>query len=100
MEVVRFRIREKGVRIPKLGDVATESHGRVIGDVTSCALDTEGFLVGMAYVDRRHSEPGSEINVFPHPTREGWDKPYDELEPGDRLVLHSEATVTSRFMKG
>jgi len=101
MGVVRFRIAEKGVRIPKLGDVVAESHGRVIGQVTSCSIDTEGYLVGLACVDRRHGKEGTELNIFPHPypSRERWEKPYDELEIGDRLVLHSEATVIRRFMK-
>jgi len=99
MEVVRFRIEEKGVRVPKPGDVVTESHGRVVGQVTSCAMDTEGYLVGQAYVDRRHAEVGTELNVFPRPARETWDKPYDEIEVGDRLVMHNEATVVSRFMR-
>ncbi|MCK4315728.1 MAG: glycine cleavage system aminomethyltransferase GcvT, partial [Anaerolineae bacterium] len=76
MTVVRFRIEEKGVRVPKQEDVVTESHGRVIGQVTSCAMDTRGYLVGLAYVDQRHAKKGAEINIFPHPTREGWEKPY------------------------
>jgi len=99
MEVARFRIEEKGVHVPKLEDVVTESHGRVIGQVTSCALDTEGYLVGLAYVDQRHTKVGTEINIFPRPTREDWEKPYEELEMGDRLVLHNEATIVSRFMQ-
>jgi glycine hydroxymethyltransferase len=100
MTVVRFRIAEKGVRVPKQEDVVAEGHGRVIGQVTSCAMDTEGYLVGQACVDQRHAEEGTQINIFPRPTREDWDKPYGELEVGDRLVLHAEATVVSRFMKG
>jgi glycine hydroxymethyltransferase len=99
MTVVRFRIEEKGVRIPKPEDVVTESHGRVIGQVTSCAMDTEGYLVGQAYISERHAKVGTEVNIFPRPTREAWDKPYEELEVGDRLVLHNEAVVVSRFMK-
>ena len=99
MTVARFRIAERGVRVPKQEDVVTESHGRVIGQVTSCAMDTEGYLVGQAYIDQRHAEEGAEINIFPRPTREGWEKPYEELEMGDRLVMHNEATVVSRFMK-
>ena len=97
--VVRFRIAEKGVRVPKQEDVVTDGRGRVIGQVTSCAMDTEGYLVGQACVDQRHAEEGTQINIFPRPTREDWDKPYGELEVGDRLVLHAEATVVSRFMK-
>jgi len=99
MTIARFRFAEKGVRVPKQEDVVTESHGRVIGQVTSCAMDTQGYLVGQAYIDQRHAAKGTEINVFPRPTREDWDKPYEELEMGDRLVLHNEATVVSRFMK-
>jgi glycine hydroxymethyltransferase len=99
MTVARFSIAERGVRVPKQEDVVTESHGRVIGQVTSCAMDTEGYLVGQAYIDERHAEEGAEINIFPRPTREDWEKPYEELEMGDRLVVHNEATVMSRFMK-
>ena len=97
MEVVRFRIQEKGVRMPRQGDAVADGHGRVIGQVTSCAQGTEGYLVGLAAVDQRHAEVGETLNVFPHPTREDWDKPYDELQVGDRLVVHSEAGVISRF---
>lgn len=99
MGIIRFRIEEKGVRVPKQGDVVVDSKGRVIGQVTSCAMDTEGYLVGMAYVDLRHSKPGTPINIFPRPTREAWDKPYEELEVGDRLVMHNEAVVVKRFMR-
>ncbi|MFQ6100240.1 MAG: glycine cleavage system aminomethyltransferase GcvT [Anaerolineae bacterium] len=97
MTVVRFRIAEKGMRVPRLEDVVTDSRGRVIGEVTSCAMDTEGYLVGMAYIDQRYAKEGEEIGVFPHPTREDWDKPYEELKVGDRLVMHSEAKVIRRF---
>jgi glycine hydroxymethyltransferase len=99
MVVVRFHIGRKGVRIPKLEDVVVDNHGRVMGQVTSCAMGKEGHLVGQAYIDERHATVGSEINIFPHPAREDWDKPYEELEIGDRLVLHSEATVVERFMR-
>ena len=99
MAVARFRIARKGVRVPKAEDVVVDGHGRVIGQVTSCSMDTEGYLVGQACIEQRHARKGEEINIFPHPTREDWDKPYDELELGDRLVLHSEATIVSRFLR-
>jgi glycine hydroxymethyltransferase len=99
MEVVRFRIGERGVRVPKLQDIVVDGHGRVIGQVTSCALDGDGYLVGQAYVDERHAAEGTEINVFPRPTREDWDKPYELLEVGDKLVLHSQARVIPRFLR-
>ncbi len=98
MRVVRFRIEEKGVRVPKLGDMVAESRGRVVGQVTSCATDTQGFLVGQAYIDERHATKGTSLNIFPRPTREAWEKPYEDLQVGDHLVVHSEATVVSRFL--
>jgi glycine hydroxymethyltransferase len=99
MVVVRFSIARKGVRVPKLEDVVVDNHGRVIGQVTSCSMGSEGNLVGQAYIDQRRAGVGEGINIFPHPTREDWDKPYDDLELGDRLVLYSEATVVRRFMR-
>jgi glycine hydroxymethyltransferase len=99
MTVVRFRIERKGVRVPKLKDVVVDNHGRVIGQVTSCSMGTDGLLVGQACIERRQARTGTGINIFPHPTREDWEKPYDELEMGDRLVLHSEATIVSRFLR-
>ena len=94
----RLKVAEKGVRVPKQKDVVTDNRGRVIGEVTSCAMDTEGYLVGQAYIDERLAEVGTDITIIPHPTREAWEKPYDELEVGDRLVMHNEAKVIRRFM--
>jgi len=99
MEVVRFRVEERGVRVPKQGDAVVGGPGRVIGQVTSCAQDTEGFLVGLAIVDRRYTDVGTDLGVFPHPSRGAWDKPYEELEVGDRVTMHLEAEVISRFMR-
>jgi glycine hydroxymethyltransferase len=99
MEVVRFRVEERGVRVPKQGDAVTESRGRVIGQVTSCAQDTEGFLIGLASVDKRYTEKGTQLGVFPRPSRGQWDKPYEDLEVGDRVTMHMEAELVSRFMR-
>ncbi len=99
MEVVRFRVEERGVHVPKQGDAVADSRGRVIGQVTSCAQDTEGFLVGLASVDKRYAEEGTELGIFPRPSRGAWEKPYDELEVGDRVTMHLEAEVVRRFMR-
>lgn len=99
MELIRFRVEERGVRVPKQGDAVTESRGRVIGQVTSCAQDTEGLLVGLAIIDRRYADRGTELGIFPRPSRGVWDKPYDELEVGDRVAMHLEAQVIGRFMR-
>ncbi|MCX7680695.1 MAG: hypothetical protein N2508_01795, partial [Anaerolineae bacterium] len=99
MTVVRFRMDERDLPFPRPGDVVTESHGKVIGRVTSCARSTEGALVGLACVDREYAKNGSEINIFSAPLWESWSKPYQELEIGDRLVVPCKGRVVERFMK-
>ena len=94
--VVRFRINERGGPMPEPGDRVVDRRGRVIGEVTSAARDTDGELIGMACVDQRFSEVGSEINVMAV-ARDPTKKPLEELEIGDRVVLASEATVLPRF---
>lgn len=96
MAVIRFRLGERGVPMPEQGDRVADRRGRVIGQVTSCARDTEGLLLGMACVDQRFAQPGAEVNVFAT-AREPTEKPLDQLEIGDRVALASEAVVLDRF---
>ena len=42
----------------RLGDPVVDRGGRYIGRVTSCALGTDGFQVGLAYVERKYNRPG------------------------------------------
>ncbi|MDH7486720.1 MAG: glycine cleavage system aminomethyltransferase GcvT [Anaerolineae bacterium] len=95
--VIRFRMREKGVRVPKTGDPVTDKRGQVIGYVTSCSLDSEGYLLGLAYVEKRYNRPGTPIAIFNLPSRPQPEKSPQELQPGDRVLLHDEAVVLSRF---
>jgi len=96
MEIIRFRLNEKNVPMPNQGDRVVDRRGRVIGQVTSCAQDTEGHLLGMAYVDRRFAKPGEEIHVLAT-ARKPTEKPLETLEVGDRIPLASEGTVLERF---
>jgi len=97
MEIVRFRMNEKGVRMARLGDPVVDKSGRYIGRVTSCALGTDGFQVGLAYVERKYNRPGEQIGIIPLPARIPPAKPVDELDLGDRLLLQQWATVLTRF---
>jgi len=96
MAIIRFRLAEKGVPVPNQGDRVVDRRGRVIGQVTSCAMDTEGYLVGMAYVDRRFAEPGEDIFVFAV-SRAPSGKPLEELELGDRVAMATPGKVLERF---
>jgi glycine hydroxymethyltransferase len=98
MEVLRFRMNERGVRMTKLGDLVVDRRGKYIGRVTSCALDTEGFQIGLAYVDRKYNREGTSIGIIslPHdkvpPT-----KSVEEMALGDKMLLQERATVLTRF---
>jgi len=99
MAVARFRMISKGVRIVKPGDlVASSRTQQIVGHVTSCAVDAEGFQVGMTYLDRRFTREGTKIALIPAPAGERAQcTPLGELRIGDRFPLQVEATVLSRF---
>jgi glycine hydroxymethyltransferase len=96
--VARFRMVERGVRVPQQGDPVVSLKGRVIGKVTSCSIDTEGHLVGQAYIKSNHAEPDTPIAMF-QTTRVWASKPRDALNVGDQVQLHDRGVVLSRFMK-
>ncbi len=92
-EVIRFRINEKGVRIPHTGDPVVNRKGQQIGHVTSCSIDLEGYLVGLAIVEKRYNVPETPVAIFPL-----GGKSLDEaLLQGRRVTLPVEATVLTRF---
>ncbi|MBI4926279.1 MAG: glycine cleavage system aminomethyltransferase GcvT, partial [Anaerolineae bacterium] len=62
--VVRFRFNEKGVRVAHLGDPAVDTRGRVIGYVTSCSIDCEGYLTGQAYLESKAAVEGTPIAIY------------------------------------
>jgi glycine hydroxymethyltransferase len=91
--LIRFRVDEKGTRRPDTGDPVVDRRGREIGNVTSCSIDVEGFLVGLAIVNKRYNVPGTPIAIFP---LRG--KSLDEaLMRGRRVALPIGATVLTRF---
>ncbi len=96
-ELIRWRMDQKGVRRPSIGDPVVNKRGQSIGYVTSCSIDAEGYLLGLAIVNRRYTEEGTPINIFVLPTRPRPEKPKPELEMGDKVMLPVEATVLLRF---
>lgn len=94
--VARFRFNEKGVRMAHGGDPVVDRRGRVIGFVTSCAIDTEGYLTGQAYIELKSAVQGTPIFVYQGaPTSPG--KAPAEVRLGDKMVLPTPATILSRF---
>ncbi|MGC8779280.1 MAG: glycine cleavage system aminomethyltransferase GcvT [Anaerolineae bacterium] len=98
MQVVRFRMNERGVRMPKTGDPVISRKGQAIGYVTSAAVDVDGIILGMAYVQSRYARPGEEIGIYALPPKPLIERPNKaELVPGDKVSLPDYATLLPRF---
>jgi len=95
-EIVRFRFDEKGVRMAHYGDPVVDPRGRVIGKVTSCAVDAEGYLLGQAYLERKYTAPGTPVAVFQSASDKAAKAPA-ALETGDRVAVPTPASVLTRF---
>jgi len=98
MEIARFRMNERGVRMPKNGDPVINKKGQAIGWVTSAAVDVDGLILGLAYIQSRYHRPGEEIGIFNVPAKPVEEKSNKaELEPGDKVQLPDTATLLTRF---
>ena len=98
LEIARFRMNERGVRMPKTGDPVVNRRGRAVGWVTSAAVDVDGRILGLAYVESRYHREGDQVGIFSLPARpvvEKEDKAH--LEPGDKIQLPDAATILTRF---
>jgi glycine hydroxymethyltransferase len=98
-EIVRFRMDNKGARPPHQGDPVMDKKGRVIGFVTSCSIDTEGYQLGQAYLKQDQSDEGTPVLVFAGAGRTKAGKAPGDLGLGDKLPMPEPATVLSRFPK-
>ena len=96
--VIRFRFNDKGVRMAHHGDPILEAKGRMIGRVTSCAIDSEGYLTGQAVVEEKYAIEGATINVYQSASDKP-QRPPAELTEGDKVALPGAATIMPRFMK-
>lgn len=96
--VVRFRFTEKGVRMAHNQDPVLDEKGRVIGVVTSCAIDMEGFLTGQAFIETKYAVEGTPIFIYQSAGKTAGKAPAD-LKPGERVTLPTAALVASRFPK-
>ncbi len=96
--VARFRFTEKGVRMAHNSDPVLDKRGRAVGYVTSCAVDSEGFLTGQAFVDLKTAEEGTPIFIYQSAPKEAGKAPA-ELKVGDRSNLATQAVIVSRFPK-
>jgi glycine hydroxymethyltransferase len=98
-QVIRFRVNEKNVRMPKQLDLVADKRGKVVGKVLSCAIDTDGLFTGQAFVESKYAEEGTPLWVAGIPEREHQDKPRSQLTFGDHVTGLEAVTVVSRMPK-
>ena len=96
--VVRFRFQEKGVRMAHNGDPVMDKRGRVVGFITSCAVDRDGFLTGQAFLEFKSAEEGTPLFIYQSAPKEAG-KPPAGLNLGEKTLLPTPAAVVSRFPK-
>jgi len=98
MEIIRFKMKSKGIKMAKSEDPIVDERGQYIGRVTSCAL-VEGIQLGMAYVDKNFTQEGRKISIFmlARGAKISPEAPKDKLTRGDKVLLHQGAIVLSRF---
>lgn len=98
-EVARFRVDNRRARPPHQGDPIVDERGRVVGTVTSCSIDSEGYQLGQAYLRIGHNRPQTQLAVFAGSERARAGKPLNSLKIGDKVDLPENITVLSRFPK-
>jgi glycine cleavage system T protein len=98
MEIIRFRMLARGIKIIKTGDPLVTRKGDCIGAVTSC-VPIDGIQWGMAYVRKRYAQPNTRVGIFilPRDKKGAQEKSKDAMVPGDRVMLHEEAMILCRF---
>ncbi|MFW6097401.1 MAG: glycine cleavage system aminomethyltransferase GcvT [Chloroflexota bacterium] len=95
--VVRFRMNEKGVRRPELGDPVLDRRGKVVGAVTSCAIDSQGYLLGQAFVPDDLATPGAQFSIYQLGGGTRSLRVPQSVKQGARLPVPDTATVLTRF---
>ena len=96
--VARFTFTELGQRMAHNGDPVVDKKGKVIGWVTSCSLDSAGYLTGQAYINIGSAVEGTPIFIYQGAPKESGKAPADMLS-GDKVTLPGAAVVVSRFAK-
>ncbi len=95
-QISRFRLDNRGARPAHNGDPIVDARGRVVGTVTSCSIDSDGYQLGQALLDRGARKVGGALAVFAGAARA---KPvdYSKLGRGARVKMPEPLTIISRF---
>jgi len=96
--VVRFRFVNQHVRMAHLGDEVLNEDGQNIGIVTSCAIDSQGYLTGQAFLPYEYNKENQRIFIYQQAKKQA-DLRRNTNQKELRSSSPDEALVVSRFMK-
>ncbi len=99
VQVSRFRMDNKGARPAHHGDPIVNARGRVVGIVSSCNIDSQGFQVGQALMQKDYRKRGTKLAVFAGSARAKAARAsrLDNLSIGKRVAMPEPVTLLSRF---
>jgi glycine hydroxymethyltransferase len=95
--LVRFRMNDKAVRRPDTGDPILDKRGKVVGTVTSCAVDSEGYMLGLAIVPESMRAVGTAVAIYQLGGGKRAIKTPKAIKQGARLPMPDSATILTRF---
>ncbi|MCA9940520.1 MAG: glycine cleavage system aminomethyltransferase GcvT [Anaerolineales bacterium] len=95
--VARFRMNDKAVRRPELGDPVLDRRGKVVGTVTSCAIDVDGYLLGQAVLPLALTQADTPLSIYQLGGGERGLQIPKSMKLGARLPRPDDVTVLTRF---
>ncbi len=95
-EIARFRFDDKRVRVAHYGDPVVDLNGQAIGTVTSCAMDSEGYLLGQAYLQKGFLQEGTPLAIYQGAASKADKLPVD-VTAIDKKSEPTPVTVLSRY---
>lgn len=98
VQISRFCMDNKGARPAHQGDPIVNQRGKVVGIVTSCSIDSEGYQLGQALMQKDNRKRGTQLAVFAGSAR-AKAKELSNLSIGKKVNMPEPVTIVSRFPK-
>lgn len=96
-KLVRFRMNDKAVRRPEQGDPILDRRGKIIGTVTSCAIDQDGYLLGQALLPLEHARRNTQLSIYQLGGGKRSLRLPKTVKLGAKMPTPDSATVLTRF---
>ena len=95
-QVSRFRMDNRGARPAHYGDPIVSPRGRVVGKVTSCNIDSDGYQVGQALMEKGFRKVGTQLALYAGASRAKTTN-LGSLSLSERIKVPEPVTILTRF---